>query len=324
MKSLIKKIFDIFQTPIDGMLAALAIPAALPLLLYRRIGSRRLPLATACLKKIGLFPIRNHYSEPLFDDRQLRQSLSEDRHLPGIDLNVSGQLNFLHGLSYSAELTALNLSEPSSEPRRFYINNGSFEAGDAEFLYQFIRATKPGKIIEIGSGNSTKIAKLALEKNREETRRAAAHICVEPYERPWLEQLGGIEVIRRRVEDCEFNWATELCAGDMLFIDSSHIIRPQGDVLKEYLDILPQLTPGVTVHIHDIFTPRDYPRAVVAEHVWFWNEQYLLEALLSNSVRYEIIAAVNFLKHHHYEALQKACPYLTKDREPGSFYMRVR
>jgi hypothetical protein len=110
----------------------------------------------------------------------------------------------------------------------------------------------------------------------------------------------------------------------LLFIDSSHIIRPQGDVLKEYLEILPLLPSGVYVHIHDIFTPKDYPSRWVVDNVLFWNEQYMLEALLSNSDRYEVIGALNFLKNNYFDMLKKVCPYLRTSDEPGSFYLRIR
>ena len=157
--------------------------------------------------------------------------------------------------------------------------NGSFESGDADFLYQMIRYIKPHKILEIGSGDSTKIARLALNKNKDETSKVYEHICIEPYGAPWLEKLEGTKIIRELVENCKFDWANELEAGDLLFIDSSHMIRPQGDVLKEYLEIIPVLKPGVFVHIHDIFTPRDYKKSWIVDEVKFWNEQYLLEAL---------------------------------------------
>ena len=109
-----------------------------------------------------------------------------------------------------------------------------------------------------------------------------------------------------------------------MFVDSSHVIRPQGDVLKEFLEIFPQLASGVYIHVHDIFSPKDYLREWVVNEVRFWNEQYLLEALLSNSNRYEVIGALNYLKHSQYDRLKEVCPYLTPEREPGSFYMRVR
>ena len=102
------------------------------------------------------------------------------------------------------------------------------------------------------------------------------------------------------------------------------MIRPQGDVLYEYLNIIPQLQSGVLVHVHDIFTPRDYLDNWIRRDVRFWNEQYLLEALLGNSARYEVVAALNLLKHEHYAELKRVCPYLESDREPGSFYFRIR
>lgn len=273
---------------------------------------------------MGVFPILNHYYEPLFDDRLLSHPLQKDRHLPGVDFNVPAQLELLNKLSYSNELKALNLTQRSDAVDSFQMSNGTFESGDADFLYQLIRHTKPRKVVEIGSGNSTKIARLALKKNQGETGAGYKHICVEPYEQPWLEDLEGITVVRERVEDCKFNWANELEAGDLLFVDSSHIVRPQGDVLKEYLEIFPQLKAGVYVHIHDIFTPKDYPKSWVVGDVRFWNEQYLLEALLTNTYRYEVVAALNFLKHKHYDLLSQVCPYISSEREPGSFYFRIK
>ena len=114
----------------------------------------------------------------------------------------------------------------------------------------------------------------------------------------------------------------ELDAGDILFIDSSHMIRPQGDVVFEYLEILPTLKDGVIVHIHDIFSPRDYPADWVIDRVWFWNEQYLLEAFLTLNSDWKIIGALNYLRHNHYDKLKEKCPFLTQDREPGSFYIQ--
>ena len=75
----------------------------------------------------------------------------------------------------------------------------------------------------------------------------------------WLEETG-VHVIRQKLEEVDLSFFEQLCLNDILFIDSSHMIRPQGDVLVEYLQILPRLARGVVVHIHDIFTPRDYPR----------------------------------------------------------------
>src|SRR6202044_2663312 len=111
-------------------------------------------------------------------------------------------------------------------------------------------------------------------KNHSESGLRAPHTCIEPYEMRWLEQFEEVNVLRDRVEDSGIDWAKELDRGDLLFVDSSHMIRPQGDVLKEYLEIFPRLASGVYIHIHDIFTPRDYPANWIAIKVRFWNEQY--------------------------------------------------
>ena len=140
---------------------------------------------------------------------------------------------------------------------------------------------------------------------------------------PWLEELD-VDVIRSLVESCDLSLFDSLQANDILFIDSSHIIRPQSDVLTEYLQIIPLLKPGVVVHVHDIFSPRDYLDSWIREDVRFWNEQYLLEALLSNSDRYEILASLNYLSHDYYSHLKSVCPYLTPQRQPGSFYFVVK
>lgn len=323
MKKALKAIFTFLSEPIDLFFSFAVLPAAYILLLFRKIGSKHLPKTSLLLKKVGIFPIRDHYYEPLFNDKHLFQPLDEDRELPGLNLNPTQQLKFLEKLRFGDELKALNFVKQAKTDFSFFLPNGSFDSGDADFLYQFIRKTKPKKVIEIGSGNSTKLVRLAIERNKRDTGKDTAHICVEPYEQPWLESLPGITLIRERIEKMKFDWSSELSEGDLLFVDSSHIIRPQGDVLTEYLQIFPKLSKGVYVHIHDIFTPKDYLKSWIIDDVKFWNEQYLLEALLSNTNRYEVIASLNYLKHHHYAQLSAVCPYLTNAREPGSFYLRV-
>lgn len=308
---------------VDLVFVVAGYPAALILFAYRRIGSGRLPFATLMLRKVGVFPVRRHYYEPLFDNRELRAPLTHERHLPGIDLDVAGQLEFLSKLNRNDELLDLQWLAPPAKPEGFQFGNDAFESGDADFFYQFIREIKPGRIIEIGSGHSTKVAQTALARNRDETGMETSHICVEPYEMPWLEKLSDVKVLRERVETCSIRWETELQAGDLLFIDSSHMIRPQGDVLAEYLEILPTLASGVFVHVHDIFTPRDYLTEWIETDVRFWNEQYLLEAVLGNSSRYKIVAALNFLSNNHSKEMKRVCPYLTDGRQPGSFYFVV-
>jgi len=194
--------------------------------------------------------------------------------------------------------------------------------GDAEFLYQLIRAVKPCRLFEVGSGHSTLIARDAIKANAQENAAyRCEHVCIEPFEAPWLERVG-VTVVRKKVEDVDRSFFLQLEENDLLFIDSSHVIRPQGDVVTECLEILPTLRRGVIVHVHDIFSPRDYLKEWVAERKWLWNEQYLLEALLTENPHWKIVAALNLLKHNHFDELRRVCPHLTPDREPGSFYIQ--
>lgn len=316
MKKWIVKLIPV----VDVLLLPLVYMAAWLLKTLRSIGVHRLPNSKSALLKVGVFPIRDHYYEPQFDFRNLAQSLSKERALPGIDWNKAEQLERLASFSFAEELANLPMAKPDSLD--FYLNNGAFEAGDAEYWYQLIRAVKPKRIFEVGSGNSTLMAIKAIRKNKEhEPDYTCKHVCIEPYEMPWLEETG-VSVVRKKIEDVELAFFSELQENDVLFIDSSHIIRPEGDVLFEYLELLPTLNKGVIVHVHDIFSPRNYPAEWLEGEVRFWNEQYLLEAFLSHNSSWKIIGALNFLHHNCYAHLKRTAPFLTPGCEPGSFYLQ--
>jgi predicted O-methyltransferase YrrM len=308
-----------FMPLIDLALSPLVYPSAHLLKAVRRVGVQRMPLCRSVLQSIGVFPIRSHYYEPQFDFTAHRP-LSEKRTLSGIEWNVQGQLDLLAELNRADEL--YDFGAETDDPLQYRFGNGMFESGDAEYWYQLIRLKKPRRIYEIGCGNSTLIAARALNRNRtEEPGYQCEHVCIEPYEMPWLEQLG-IRVIRERVETLDVSFFQALEENDVLFIDSSHVIRPQGDVVFEYLELLPSLRPGVIVHVHDVFSPRDYLKQWVVDEVRLWNEQYLLEAFLSHNVNWRVLGALNYLHHDHPEAFRRVAPYVTADREPCSFYLQ--
>jgi predicted O-methyltransferase YrrM len=301
------RIADVLASPVTLL-------AAFLLKLVRTAGVARMPISLAIFRRVGVFPIRDHYYEPLFNPKRLRNNLQKDRILPGIDFNVPGQLALLSRFSYSAELEELERSG------RFDFSNPAFGRGDGEYLYSIIRHFRPRSILEVGSGFSTIIAHEAVTKNGSKCR----HICVEPYENTWLSQISGIEILRKRIEDLDIDRLIALEQNDILFIDSSHIIRPRGDVLFLFLEVIPQLASGVLIHIHDIFTPRDYPQDWILEEVRFWNEQYLLEAFLTHNSQFRVIAGLNYLHHNHAKLLYSKCPMLAKNpqnSEPGSFWI---
>ena len=307
---------------IDVLTSPLTFIASFWLKLVRR-PLKYMPVADAIFMKTGILPVADHYYEPLINPKKhLSRSLREDRRLPAIDFNVEEQLSLLSRFDYNEELLSFPYAPPGD--LCYYYDNPVFRSGDAEYLYNMVRHFKPGKIVEIGSGYSTLMVRNALQYNqKEKPGYQCRHICIEPYEMPWLENTG-VEVIREKVESLDLSVFKILGKNDILFIDSSHMIRPQGDVLVEYLEILPLLNPGVIVHVHDIFSPRDYLDAWIYKEHKLWNEQYLLEAFLSFNPVFKITGAVNYLYHNHREKLLQKCPVLAKDtegREPGSFWM---
>ncbi len=314
-----RRIADVAAPALDLALLIFVVPAALLLKFLRRLGLQRTPLCRAALDAIGLLPVRHHYYEPYTNRKDLSHQLDVPRPLPGIDWNAAGQLELLEQLRYESELT--DLVDGGASKNQFRLGNRSFESGDAEYLYQILRLKKPKVVIEIGCGHSTLIAQRALRRNFADGGQKCRHICIEPYEAPWLAKLD-VEVIRKRVEHIDHQFFDVLGDNDLLFIDSSHVVRPQGDVLFEYLEILPRLNPGVLVHVHDIFSPRDYPAEWVIDRKWLWNEQYLLEAFLTANQSWRILAGLNYLSHDHFDQLKRVCPHLSSEREPGSFYIQ--
>ncbi|MCD6068002.1 MAG: uncharacterized protein K0S33_2828 [Bacteroidetes bacterium] len=271
---------------------------------------------------LGVLPVEDHYYQPMINPKKhLKKPLRQDRPLNGIDLNTAEQLSLLASFNYNNELLSFSLDK--QKDTEYHYNNTSYGSGDSEYLYNIIRHFKPKRIIEIGSGHSTLMTRNAITQNKkDQPEYSCHHICIEPYEQPWLEKLE-IELLRKKVEDVDLAFFQQLEANDILFIDSSHIIRPQGDVLFEYLELLPTLKPGVIVHVHDIFTPKDYPDTWVYNYHLLWNEQYLLEAFLTGNAGFKIIGALNYLKCNHRKEFADKCPVfdIQEGKEPGAFWM---
>jgi predicted O-methyltransferase YrrM len=272
--------------------------------------------------KLGILPVSDHYYQPMINPKKhLTKSLRDDRDLKGVDLNVDEQLKILSDFNYNEELLKFPLHKNNNI--EYYYDNDSYGSGDAEYLYNIVRYFKPNRIIEIGSGFSTLMVRNAITQNKtDNSNYTCHHFCIEPYEQPWLEKTE-VELIREKVECIEKSFFQKLESNDILFIDSSHIIRPQGDVLFEYLELLPALKSGVIIHVHDIFTPKDYPNEWIYDKHLLWNEQYLLEAFLTFNSGFRIIGALNYLTHNYRQDFADKCPVFAKQqcREPGAFWM---
>ena len=285
--------------------------------LIKKYGVSNFPLQVKAFKTTGIFPLQNHYYNPQFVySKKFDANKIRNLHL---NFHLEKQLTELAQLKFTDELTFKKEGDPYQG--EFYLNNPAYGPGDADLYYLMVRNLQPKKIIEIGSGFSTMVCLLAIEKNNN-AGIATSLTCIEPYEINWLDTTKNIELIREKVEDIPVDYFKQLQENDILFIDSSHIIRPENDVLFEYLEILPVLNKGVIIHIHDIFSPRHYRSDWLQNDLRLWNEQYLLEAFLYYNDNFEIIYSLNYLKTNHFKDTQQILTNLSEQDQPASIWLR--
>lgn len=199
--------------------------------------------------------------------------------------------------------------------------NAWFAPLDAIALTGMLKACNPAKMVEIGSGVSTKYARRAIRRYDLRTHLTS----IDPEPRNQVDRLCD-EVVRlplERVDPAQFE---ALEPGDIFFLDSSHRSFQGSDVTVFFLEILPRLKPGVIVHIHDIYLPDDY----IAGHVpRLWNEQYLLAtALLFGAARFEILFPSWFVGRDPdlkalAESLLRVGPMADLDLYGASFWLRI-
>jgi hypothetical protein len=149
-------------------------------------------------------------------------------------------------------------------------------------------------------------------------------VCIEPYPRQFLvDGVPGIsDLVREKVEDVPLEFFDDLSAGDVLFIDSSHVSKAGSDVNYLFFEVLPRLAPGVVVHIHDIFLPDEYPKVWVIDQGRNWNEQYLVRAFLQFNSAWEVLWAAHFMGTRHTAAVQRVFPRYPSLGGGGSLWIR--
>jgi hypothetical protein len=280
-------------------------------------------------ERLGFHAVPIHYYQPIPDTRKLSPSLAHrTSRLVGIDFDEGKQLELLSSFQrkFKSEYDALP-NGSSDGPTRFSFENTSFGTVDAEILYCMIREFHPRTVIEVGAGQSTLVSARSISENRRRGESDARLISIEPYPAPFLNGTieGLTELIRAEVQSLPIEFFGTLEANDILFIDSTHVIRIDGDVNYEILEILPRLKPGVVVHIHDIFLPYEYDLGQMHQHKTFLTEQYLLQAFLSFNPRFEILWGSYCMHRRHPDALGQAFrSYAEKPAPAYSWWMRVR
>jgi hypothetical protein len=174
----------------------------------------------------------------------------------------------------------------------YHFANGFYESPDAEILYAMIQVQRPSHIVEIGCGHSTKIIRQAIRDGEID----CEHVAIDPQPRQEISRL--VEVmIQQPIEYADAESRVEkLGYGDILFIDTSHELKPANDVAYIYGKLIDKVRAGIIVHIHDIFIPYEYPRAWVMDVGLKWGEQYIVQMMLMNSANWEVLWPGYFLQ----------------------------
>ena len=224
--------------------------------------------------------------------------------LPGLDLGPESQLQLVSDLKPM-------LAEPFDGPR-YSPHNEMFLQADAAVYRAVLRHFKPKRVIEVGSGYSTA---LALDT-------ADAHLdgldltCIKPYTEARLNILHDGDSGRLTLMPNPFRTSqstcTETCRMETsCFIDSTHVAKAGSDVIWLFFQVLPRFSPGVIVHVHDVFWPFEYPREWLIEGR-DWTEDYLLRAFLTNNARWEVLLFASWLWKQHPRRCRR-----TKTRRAG-------
>lgn len=259
--------------------------------------------------------LRGHFYSPvpsLKEIRLHRREIFDARasEIQGIALRAQEQLQLVE--RFAREYYA---SQPFSDE---FLSNDAFRFSDAIFLYCMLRHSTPRRLVEVGSGYSSQVA---METNRLFLGNSMKCAFIEPFPSSLLRAAAGSAIIEQRVQDVPMDTFTSLEAGDILFIDSSHVSKTGSDVNHIFFNILPALRPGVRIHFHDVFYPFEYPEEWIYEGK-AWNEDYLLRAFLQFNSAFEIELFPNYLMHFHEEFFRTHMPLCLKD--PGGSIWLVR
>lgn len=228
-------------------------------------------------EKMGVHVMPTHFYSPVPTTSEIPDKVFDTKNpqLPkSFDLGLEAQKSLLQKIgAFCPELQ--EIPDPSQTGDQAW-KNGMFEGTDALAYYGILRHLKPKRIVEVGSGYSTVVAKHATAKNG-----VGSVTSIEPYPSSALKALTGVKLIEQPVQEVDLSVYRDLEAGDVLFIDSTHVAKPGSDVLHLFDHVLPVLKKGVWIHFHDIFIPFEYPKDWITKHHIFWNEQYLLRNFLS-------------------------------------------
>jgi len=251
----------------------------------------------ACLRKLG------HFNAPWPDPSEAETAVASaernaGRPIAGVDIDEASMLQLWSKLAPLIERAPFAAQKAGH--LRYYYDNGYFTFFDGQMYFAMIGHFKPRRIIEIGSGFSSALVLDACDYFELQIRLT----CIEPE----AQRLRGvlrdndyraIELIEQKVQDVGRGQFSSLQAGDILFIDSSHLLKTGSDVCFELFEILPILRPGVIVHFHDVSCAFEYPRNWVLDDWRGWNETYAVHAFLMYNSAFKVLFFNDYFGHKY-------------------------
>jgi hypothetical protein len=273
---------------------------------------RRDRYARRIARRFGYQVVTANYYSPIPDLEDIPGELWETPdEMPGVRWALDDQLEFIRR-QLGEHLRAF------TPPAGYTARNPLFPPVDAELVDAIVRRSDPRRVIELGSGYSSLLIAAALPPG-------ASHRIVDPFPSPKLAQATrSPEVAELSTFDVPGDWFLELEADDILFADTTHTVKVGGDVTRLILDVMPRLAPGVLVHIHDFFRPFPYPRVLYEEFGVYWQEQELVQALLSENESWDILCASHALWRLRRAPIQELVPAAFEGIAPSSLWLRRR
>jgi hypothetical protein len=269
-------------------------------------------------RRLGYDAVKADYYSPILDSSSVPAATwSQASPMHGIEFDLDGQQRMIE------ELLSGFIGEfrpPLHARDGFHLENPWYGPMDAHVLYAMLRSERPGRVLELGSGYSTLVIEQALAANGD-----GRHLVVDPFPSPVIDRhRDRLELHRESAASVDSRLFTELRAGEVLFVDTSHVVKPGGEVVRVVLDVLPQIAPGVLVHFHDFFRPFEYPRILYDRFNVHWQEHYLLQAFLAYNPHFEILCANHALWRERRPWAVERFPGLRAGMEPSALWLRRR
>ncbi len=272
---------------------------------------------------VPFWPPGHYYSPIVAPDEDVRAYMASQAQRVGtapaaIDM-APGDMRAFFVENYRFMASA-QFPQNQSDRFRYYSDNQVFPLGDALVLRTMIDVLRPRQIIEIGSGFST----ACMLDTFDELAIRPKLTCIEPYPdrlRSLMRATDDVEILETPVQKVPPEQFSQLGNGDILFIDSTHVLKSGSDVHYELFEVLPALRAGVVVHFHDLPYPFEYSLKWVFDDNYSWNEAYAVRAFLMYNSDFSPFYSNSFIAMHEHPLVQKLYP--TFPANPGSsFWIR--